>query len=278
MPVASVTEKDFTPRVALLFHGLENWVFYTQYARGFRAPPFEDANIGLDIPLFGFRAIPNPELKSETSDGFELGARRVASGSRFSLALFHTDYDDFIETRALIGVDEATGDLIFQSRNIGRARIYGLDVRYDQDLGAWNDALQGWSFRAAAYWAEGENRDSRQALNSIAPPQAVLGVAWQSADGRVDAGINTTLTAAKHEKDIDQTDGARFRTPGWAVIDLTAGWHPNDRLELRAGVFNLGDETYWRWLDVANRAADDPMIGLLARPGRSCSVTARFSY
>jgi len=44
------------------------------------------------------------------------------------------------------------------------------------------------------------------------------------------------------------------------------------------GVFNLADKTYWRWLDVANRAADDPMLGLLARPGRNYSVTARFSY
>jgi len=278
MPVASVTEKDLTPRVALLFHGSENWVFYTQYSRGFRAPPFEDANIGLDIPLFGFRAIPNPELQSETSDGYELGARRIAAGSYFSVASFYTDYNHFIETRALIGIDDATGDLIFQSRNIDQARIYGLDIRYDQDLGAWSDALRGWTLNAAGYLAEGENRDSGQPLNSIAPPQVVIGIAWQSADGGVDTGINTTLTAAKHGSDIDETGGKRFTTAGWAVADLTAGWRPNDWLELRVGVFNLADKTYWRWLDVANRAADDPMLGLLARPGRNYSVTARFSY
>jgi hemoglobin/transferrin/lactoferrin receptor protein len=53
----------------LLLRASELWSVYGQYAEGFRAPPFEDANIGFDIPLFGFRAIPNPDLRSETSQG-----------------------------------------------------------------------------------------------------------------------------------------------------------------------------------------------------------------
>jgi hemoglobin/transferrin/lactoferrin receptor protein len=68
-PVVSVHEDQLTPRLGILYHPGENWTLYGQYSRGFRAPPFEDANIGLDIPLFGIRAIPNPDLKSETSDG-----------------------------------------------------------------------------------------------------------------------------------------------------------------------------------------------------------------
>jgi len=277
MPVAAVTEKDITPRLGVLYHGFGNWSLYVQYARGFRAPPFEDANIGLDIPLFGFRAIPNPELKSETSDGFELGARRNVAGARFSFSVFHTDYDNFIETRALIGVDAVSGDLIFQSRNIDRARIHGLDLHYEQDLASWSEALSGWTLKASAYWSDGKNRESGQPLNSIAPPQAVFGIAWRSADDQWDVGLNTTWTASKKERDIDRTSGARFRPRSWSVVDLTAGWRCSRRVELRAGLFNLGDKTYWRWLDVANREAGDPMIPLLARPGRNFSFTARFS-
>ena len=64
--VVSVDEDQLTPRLGLLYHPGDNWTIYGQYSRGFRAPPFEDANIGFDIPLFGFRAIPNPDLKSES--------------------------------------------------------------------------------------------------------------------------------------------------------------------------------------------------------------------
>ncbi len=276
--VVAVNEDQLTPRLGVLYHAAENWIIYGQYSRGFRAPPFEDANIGFDIPLFGFRAIPNPDLKSETSQGLEAGARRITGTSRLSVAVFNTDFDDFIESRALIGRDPVTGDLIFQSRNIDKARIYGMDIRYDLDLTAWSQSMQGWMLRLAGYWAKGENRQSNQALNSIAPPQAVVGLSWNSADGAWDFAANVTATASKDKNDIDETDGERFATPSWSVLDLSAGWRPTDWMELRAGVFNLGDKTYWRWLDVANQEADDPMIPLLSRPGRNYSITARFSF
>ncbi len=276
--IVSVRENQLTPRLGVLYHAGDAWTLYGQYSRGFRAPPFADANIGFDIPLFGFRAIPNPDLKSETSNGFELGVRRMAGGSRFSLAGFLGDYDDFIESRVLIGRDPETGDLIFQSRNIDQARIYGFDIRFDQDLGEWNESLRGWMLNAAAYWAKGENRDTDQALNSIAPPQAVIGLSWVSASDSWDFAATGTFTGAKDESDIDDTDGERFATPSWAIVDLTAGWRPNQRIELRAGIFNATDKKYWRWLDVANMDSSDPMITLLSRPGRSFSVTARLSF
>jgi len=276
--VVSVSESRATPRLGLLFHPTEKWSLYGQYAEGFRAPPFEDANIGFDIPLFGFRAIPNPDLKSETSQGLEFGIRRFSDASRLSLTGFHTDFDDFIESRVLIGRDPETGDLIFQSRNIDKARIRGVDLRYDQDLSAWNERLEGWMLKLAAYWAEGENRGTDEPLNSIAPPQAVLGFSWLSPGGAWDFAVTGTFTSAKNDSDIDQTDGERFATPGWATVDLSAAWRPVDRVEVRAGIFNLADKAYWRWLDVANMDSDDPMIPLLSRPGRSFSLTARFSF
>ena len=276
--VVSVSESRATPRLGVLFHPTGNWSLYGQYSEGFRAPPFEDANIGFNIPLFGFRAIPNPDLKSETSQGFELGVRRFGNASRMSLTFFHTDFDDFIESRVLIGRDPETGDLIFQSRNIDKARIRGVDVRFDQDLSAWSESLEGWMLNLAAYWAEGENRVSGEGLNSIAPPQAVLGLSWVSPGGDWDFAITGTFTLAKHESDIDQVEADRFATPGWTTVDLSAGWSPREWVEIRAGIFNLADRTYWRWLDVANLEFDDPMIPLLSRPGRSYSVTARFMF
>jgi hemoglobin/transferrin/lactoferrin receptor protein len=276
--VVSVSASRATPRLGLLFHADRKWSLYGQYSEGFRAPPFADANIGLDIPLFGFRAIPNPDLKSETSQGVEFGIRRFSGDSRMSLTLFHTDFDDFIESRVLIGRDPESGDLIFQSRNIDRARIRGVDLRFDQDLSTFGDSLEGWMVNLAAYWAEGENLGSGEALNSIAPPQAVLGLSWLSSGGDWDFAVTGTITSAKDESDIDQTDGNRFATPGWTTVDLSAGWSPRDWMELRAGVFNLTDKAYWRWLDVANMESDDPMIPLLSRPGRSFSLTVRFTF
>jgi hemoglobin/transferrin/lactoferrin receptor protein len=277
-PVVEVDESRLTPRLGLLYRPGGGWSLYAQYAEGFRAPPFQDANIGFDLSLFGYLAIPNPDLESETSKAVELGLRQIGQRHRFAVTVYHSDYDDFIESRVLVGRDPVTADLLFQSRNIDRARIRGVDLRFDQDLGAWSERLQGWSLRLAGYWANGDNRENGEPLNSVAPPQAVLGLAWTSSDGAWDLGIAGTFTADKDRGDIDESGEARFATPSWTTLDLAAGWRPLHRLELRAGLFNLLDERYWRWLDVANLAADDPVIPLLARPGRSLSLSARIAF
>ena len=69
--VVSLSESDISPKLGFVYDVNDNSNLYVQYAHGFRAPPFEDANIGLDIPLFNIRAIPNPDLKSETSNGVD---------------------------------------------------------------------------------------------------------------------------------------------------------------------------------------------------------------
>jgi len=274
--VVSVDEDQFSPRIGVLFHIDDDWGIYAQYVNGFRAPPFEDANIGLDIPLFNVRAIPNPDLKSETSQGFETGFRYITNYTRLTLAVFDTEYDDFIETKAIVGRDPETGTILFQSRNIDQARIYGLVLRLYQNMAGWSQALEDWSLSGAAYWSKGENRDTGEPLNSVSPPQMVLGVTWTSSDGHLDANLTGTFTAKQDR--IDETAGARFHTPSWATTDLTAGWRINEHFDLRAGIYNLTDERYWRWADVSLFKPDNPMLELLTRPGRNYSVSARVQW
>lgn len=274
--VVAIKEDNFSPRLGVLYHVNDEFGMYAQYVNGFRAPPFEDANIGLDIPLFNIRAIPNPDLKSETSSGIEFGFRYISSATRTTLSFFDTRYNDFIETKARIGVDPVSGVLLFQSRNIDQARIYGVDLRFEQDLSAWNNALENWIFNGAAYWSKGKNQENDQPLNSVSPPQIVLGVSWLSHDSRWQANLAGTFTASQNR--IDETAGERFHTPSWITVDLTAAWHLNEYFDLRAGIYNLTDETYWRWSDVSLFSPDNPMLDLLSRPGRNFSISARLQW
>ena len=274
--IVDVLEEEFSPRLGVIRKLANDWSVYGQYVRGFRAPPHEDANIGLDIPVFKIRAIPNPDLRSETSDGFEIGIRKFSTTRRFSLSLFDTDYDDFIESKAVAGFDPASGYLLFQSRNISKARIRGLDLRLDQDLAVLGDRWSGWNFNAALYVSKGDNQDNGQPLNSVSPPQAVAGLSWSSNDGRWTANLTGTFT--QRQDRIDHSDGDRLETPGYAIFDCSAGYLATEGLELRAGIRNLADRLYWRWSDVSRLAPDDPMLQLLSQPGRSYHLSARFAW
>ena len=152
----------------------------------------------------------------------------------------------------------------------------GVDLRLEQDLAAWSGSLENWSLSGAAYWSRGENQENDQPLNSVSPPQVVLGILWSSPDQRWDANLTGTFTARQDR--IDATAGTRFQTPAWVTADLTAGWHLNKHFELRAGIYNLADERYCRWSDVSLFRPDNPMLELLSRPGRNYSVSARFQW
>ncbi len=263
----SVSVSDVSPKLGLLYRAGTRTDLFVQYARGFRAPPFEDANIGLDIPLFNIRALPNPELRSETSDGWEAGLRREGRLTRFAVAVFQTDYDDFIETKARIGVDPDSGRLLFQSRNIDRARIRGMEMRGSLTPGG---RLRGLTLEAAAYLAEGENRVTGEPLGSVGPAQAILGAQWRSDDDRM--GLRAVLTLTDGWSRQDQTEGERFEPAGYGVVDLYATRLVGDRLTLTLGIGNLTDRRYWRWADVRGLTPQDPVLPILAQPGRHFSI------
>ncbi len=149
-------------------------------------------------------------------------------------------------------------------------------MRLDQDLGALRDGLSDWTLNAALYWSEGENLDNGEALNTVSPPQAVLGLSWNSPDQSWHAHGTGTFT--RRQNDIDQTAGARFETPGYGVFDLSAGYRFNKWLDLSLGIRNITDRHYWRWSDVSRLASSDPMLELLGQPGRSYSFSARIEW
>ena len=227
------------------------------------------------MPRLRFRAIPNPDLDSETSQGYELGLRYFSAGNSLSLTWFDTRFEDLIESRARIGIDPASGFLEFQSRNIDQARIRGVDLRFEQGLEALNDALDGWVFSLAAMWSRGDNESNGQPLNTISPPQAVTRLSWESANSAFSATFSTIFTARQDR--VDSTDGERFETPSSIVLDLTTLWQFHPSVSLSAGIFNLTDQTYWRWQDVGRLDPTDPMIPLLAMPGRSVRISLSFA-
>lgn len=268
---AELTASDLSPRLGVLWRPSRDLQAWGQVAGGFRAPPAEDLNIGLDIPLFRTRALPNPDLESETSLGWEVGVRSNAGGAWLSLAAFWTDYEDFIVSLVPLGPDPETGTLLFQSQNLDRARIRGLELEAGMPLGQVTPALDAFAAGISAYWAEGEDRRSGVDLDDVGPPSAVLFVDWASRSAAWEIRLSGTFARGKQRGDVDEQ--AYFRVPGHGILDLVASWRASERLTLRAGLFNLTDKTSWRWGDARRLPADDPLIPSLSAPGRSISVS-----
>ncbi len=267
--LVSLTESDVSPKLGVIYKLTPDTDVYLQYSHGFRAPPYADANIGLDMPFFNYRAIPNPDLKSESSDGFDLGLRWHGARSAMRLSIFHTRYEDFIESKVRLGADPVSGRILFQSQNLDETRIEGIEA--------------GWEFRSgavgldgSAYYAHGVNKENNEHLNSVGPAQAVLGMSWHSQDDRRQLRLKSTLTDSWSDR--DETSGELFKPSGYAVFDLFLTQQLGSRTTLRAGLHNLADRSYWNWSDIRGLSPDDPIIPYLAQAGRSASVSLNVTW
>ncbi len=269
----SLSESDVSPKLGAIFHLNPETDIYLQYAHGFRAPPYEDANIGLEIPFFNYRAIPNPDLRSESSNGFDFGVRWQGVSSGLRLSVFRTRYTDFIESKVRLGTDPVSGRILFQSQNLSKTVIEGIEAGGHIDF---RGALENFSMDGSLYLARGENRENGQSLNSVGPGQAVIGTTWQGSSADRSIRLQATLTDAWDSR--DESGGELFKPAGHAIFDLFFTQRLGDRTTFRAGLLNLTDRTYWNWSDIRGLGPNDPVLPHLAQPGRNASVSVNFSW
>ncbi|MCM2310819.1 MAG: TonB-dependent hemoglobin/transferrin/lactoferrin family receptor [Steroidobacteraceae bacterium] len=244
---------------------------FAQYAHGFRAPPPEDLNIGLELPLLNIKAIPNPDLQPETSDGYELGFRWSGAAGGFAASAYYTDYQDFIESKVNLGRDPVTGVTLFQSQNVAEARIYGAELTANTQFGDRWPRLEGWSGRLSAAWSVGEDRVNDEPLNSVDPASAIVAIGYEAVSGQWGGELVTTTVATKSA--VDDSRANLYETDGYVTLDLLARYDFGNGVRLNAGLFNLTDADYIEWADVRGRTVGDPLIPYYTRPGRSFSVT-----
>jgi hemoglobin/transferrin/lactoferrin receptor protein len=267
-----ITESDVSPKLGLIYQVNSAVDVYAQYSHGFRAPPYSDANIGLEIPLFNVRAIPNPDLTSESSDGLELGLRIVGSDATARLTIFQTRYEDFIESKVRLGIDPDSGRVMFQSQNLRETEIKGIEGAVSWRFGE----RRSWGADFSAFYASGRNTDTGAALNSVGPPQAVIGLNWYSGDERRQLRLKSTVT--DNWSGRDASDDPLVEPAGYAVFDIYLMQQVGQRMNVRAGLHNLADRTYWHWADVRGLSPDDPMLPYLARAGRSASLSVNMNW
>lgn len=266
--IVSISESDFSPKLGLMYDLNEHINLYAQYVRGFRAPPYDDVNIGFNLALFNYRAIPNPDLRSETSNGFELGFRFNGDAHQLHINVFHNDYQDLIVSRDLVGLDPDTGALVFQSRNVEDATIYGAELDYQ-----WQFSEQ-WATGWQLAWTRGEDDRSNQPLNHISPPKASGFVNWHSKNERWDVTLYGVFSQSQNR--VNDPDQELFRTPGYATFDWVTGYQISTNSQLRLGLYNLTNKKYWLWQQVRNFDHNEPIIEALTQASRhfkmSCSV------
>ncbi|WP_038176564.1 TonB-dependent hemoglobin/transferrin/lactoferrin family receptor [Vibrio pacinii] len=272
---ATYSDSAVTGRLGATYALNDQNKVYGQISQGFRAPDFQELYYSYGNPMHGYINIPNSDLKAEESVSYELGWRHNSELSSSEISLFYSDYDNFIESQV---VRNDGGLDINQSVNINKAKIKGFEVG---NTFYWDSVLpiNGISTRIAGVYTEGEDGEGK-ALNSINPWNAILGINYDAPSADWGTSLTLNYTSSKKEKDISQesttSSGKSLPIDSATIVDLTAYYLPMKDLTLRAGLFNVTDEEYYRWNDVRGITGTEDKS--LTQPGRNWAVTVKYDF
>jgi hemoglobin/transferrin/lactoferrin receptor protein len=254
-------------------------IVFGNFAQGFLAPTPSQVNNFFEFIAGGYTSIPNPDLRPETSESFEVGARYVRDTFSVQVTAFSGDYDNFISQQVISGAFTPQNPAIFQFINFDRARIEGVEARAEMKLDS------GFTGRLAMAYANGDTIDpagTRIPLDTIDPFNLVGSLGYRDPEGRFGGELILTRNARKGRSELERAaDGSDLfvRPDASTILDLTAFYAVTDALKLRAGVFNLTNETYALWSDVRGlQVADQGILGAFTRPGRNISLSASYRF
>ena len=276
VPATASKGDKVTSRIGAVYEITENLSAVAQFSQGFKAPNYLDMYYAMSHDGADIRA--NPDLKPEESDALEVGLRGAYNLGSFEITGFINKYSNFIE-QDVVGTDGVTGNEIVQNLNLRKVDIKGVELRGDLWLDSAIGAPEGTVMRAALAWAEGENKDTKEKLNTVAPLTAVLGLGYDAPSGIWGGEFVWTLVEGKSDSDVGGVEqDNQFNPGGYGVVDLTSYYNVSDKLVLRAGLFNITDKKYWNLNDVNGLSATNTGLDRYTQPGRNVSVSMSYTF
>ena len=254
---------------------------WLQYAEGFRIPPFDDLNVGFTNFAGGYTSLPNPNLKPESVESWEVGVRQRLDAVKWSVSAYHNNYDNFIESRATIGFNPATQLLEFQATNRDSVVIEGIDAQFTWFLGESVSSLNGWELQGALTWLDSEDEATGQEIESILPPQAVVGIGYTDSNDIWSVEFIGTFVQRfdSQNQPEDPAEPRLFEAPGYAQFDLLANYNVSEDLTVNLGIFNIFDRKSWSGTEVRGLDVSDATnVNFLTQPGINAAVNATYSF
>jgi len=313
--VGKPISKDYSnlsPSIAAIYNISDNLNFYGKYARGFRAPSWEDLNSShISISQYSaYTTVGNPDLKEETSNNYEIGLKGRSNNSDFGFSGFYNDYTNFLDksnktgNKVTYSVTDPTFALAaltrggstvsateYQTRNVFDVKIWGLEADYKYHFSERNKGL---SFTTSASYVVGENETDNEKLDSVNPFTAVTNLDYKFPNNKFSVSLTNTFVGVPSPSETykkgqeNRVGRGTVFNPATAYIpdsfittDIAINYKASERFSANLGVYNLFDTTYYLWSDLRSNGItgnDDTAYQRYAQPGTSLQAGFKWRF
>ena len=205
--------------------------FVANYAHSYRAPALEELyNFGPHVGNLAFE-VGDPSLQAERGNGVDMSVRHQEGRVRGEFNLFYYDFSNFIFPFSTGEEEDGLRVIEFTQRD---ARFMGGEA--NTSFGLHRDF---W-LTLGADFVDAQDTNTNTPLPRIPPFRGKIGFDYNRAGFRFAPEL---ILAA----DQEQTFTEETRTPGYAVVNLTASYtyaRQHAAHQFSVNVFNVGDRLY----------------------------------
>lgn len=221
--------------VGASYKGFENLALRANWSQGYRYPLLQELYIDTSMGSMG-TTYANPDLKPETSDNFEIGARYSSGIIRVDAAIFYSDADDYITT---VAIDENNS----RYTNVGKAKTIGFELDAGVQLGDF-EPYTVLTILRREYEENGVETTKTGTPKVTARYGVRYNTEYNGALWRADAYAVTQ--SATESLDVSDPDAEVISYGGATTFNLTGGvsFGPDNAYSFDAGFYNIGDKAY----------------------------------
>ncbi len=243
--------------IGLVFSGFKDWRLRALYSQGYRYPLLNQLYIGTTHGSSG-RLYPNPDLKPETSQNFEIGARYDGGGLQADLSLYYNKAEDYITSRTIAG----TNDSVFE--NVDSADTHGAELTLSYTYEPWNLT----PYVSGAYMRRTFDRGDKGGKTSNTGDPNWTGRAGLKYEHQFSPSVTVYTDvygrfAARAKEDL--ADGTSENHAGWGTVNFAVGTRLGEKQNyfIDLNLNNLFDKRY----TPASSALEDPGFHAILRVG-----------
>ena len=249
-PALNVTQpalhtRDISPKASLAWMADDDWTLSASYGEAFRMPTvtelYQAVTTGVTLTS------PNPNLKPERANSFELAAEYKNETSDLRLSLFHEEIHNALLSQSTLVPGTTTVTSFVQ--NVDQDHTTGLEAVAEQK----NAFFNGLDLQGSLTYAIGKiGRDTAfpaangKFITQLPKLRGEMAATWHANDA-----LALTLAARYSDRSYGTIDNSDPNShtyqgfDGYLVVDARAHYQWDDNWSLSFGIDNLGSSKYF---------------------------------
>lgn len=223
----------------LVWHPVNDLALRANWAQGFRAPLLQERYIATSMGSTS-TTLGNPDLKPETSNNFEVGARWMSNSIMLDAAMFYSKTKNYIQALPI-------SSSLSRYENVGEATTYGLELTGSYEIKSIGLEPYVNLTLMRRQFDYGNVETYKTATPAVI---ARYGFRWNGeANGlglHADAYARTISKTEYQDPSATARSDSSYRLGGATTFNLTGGVTFGDQKQygLDAGFYNIFDKAY----------------------------------